>query len=372
MPKYRVTGANRLNGKDMAIEVSATDPLAAERQANDFGMMVARVEKVVPLASPATPTHPRPQTVTVTTTNTAALALGIIATVVGALALLVGWVPYLGLLAIPFALIGGVLAGVGLFVAMCSGLRGMGMPLLGGCLCVAAVALPMATTGWTRAAWADASERVVTMKEDAQEQRIEAAKQELIAGWPSLWQQHLDSDYGTVEMFDAAGREVIAGMAEDPAMRDDLTALWQELLEHEFARDEIAAEEDVESDEQESRDAEERDYVRTMRLVLYDITADHMDSVFGEQTPGVLFKLRNNGDRSIDLVKVTMYFKDAAGKTIAEEDFYPVDVSNGDKPLKPGYIWQMERDRFYHASSVPTEWHEGSVVAKIAELHFSD
>lgn len=40
------------------------------------------------------------------------------------------------------------------------------------------------------------------------------------------------------------------------------------------------------------------------------------------------------------------------------------------KPLKPNYIWQLERGKFYQAKSVPDEWKAGSVSAKITDLEF--
>ena len=59
---------------------------------------------------------------------------------------------------------------------------------------------------------------------------------------------------------------------------------------------------------------------------------------------------------------------------IAEETYYPILVakysfSGDNKPLKPNHIWQL-REKFYTASSVPTEWEEGSVSAKITNIEF--
>lgn len=95
------------------------------------------------------------------------------------------------------------------------------------------------------------------------------------------------------------------------------------------------------------------------------------------KVPGVLFKLRNNRDRSLDKVEVTIYFKNSDGNAIAEENFLPVLVSkysfSGDnKPLKPEYIWEMERGKFYAAKKVPTEWQEGSVEALITDIRFTE
>lgn len=104
-------------------------------------------------ASPETP-----QTVIVTTKNTASLTLGIIAVVVGVLALLVGWVPFLGLLAMPTAFIGLLLAGVGFVVAVFRGCKGIGMPVLGGGICLVAMVIPVLSTHGTSVAILKAAE----------------------------------------------------------------------------------------------------------------------------------------------------------------------------------------------------------------------
>jgi hypothetical protein len=110
-------------------------------------------------------------------------------------------------------------------------------------------------------------------------------------------------------------------------------------------------------------------------LVLYSVEARYMDSVLDGRVPGVLFKLRNTGDRSLDKVKVTVRFRDASGTVIHDEDYYPVSVSDfsfGDnKPLKAGYVWQMESGKFYAAKSVPSEWKEGSIDVQITDIEFS-
>jgi len=93
-----------------------------------------------------------PQTISVTTKNTCSLTLGLIAVIIGTISLLVGWVPYLGLLAIPFAGIGLLLAGLGFFYAIAKGFRGSAMPILGGLICAAGITLPILSTTATSAA----------------------------------------------------------------------------------------------------------------------------------------------------------------------------------------------------------------------------
>jgi type VI secretion system VasI family protein len=108
------------------------------------------------------------------------------------------------------------------------------------------------------------------------------------------------------------------------------------------------------------------------KVKLYDFEARYYESVLDGRIPGVTFKLKNDGDKTLNRVEVTVYFKDAKGNTIAEEKFLPVLVREyaiGDnKPLKPGYIWQIERGKFYTAKSVPSEWGEGSAVAAVTSV----
>ena len=128
--------------------------------------------------------------------------------------------------------------------------------------------------------------------------------------------------------------------------------------------------------DEDGRDAQEHeDYIKNY-LVLYDVEAKYFDTFLDKEIPGVTFKLRNTGERPLDEVEVTVYFKDESGTVIFEEDYHPVlvtEYSFGDnKPLKPGHIWQVERDKFYKAESVPSEWKEGLVEAKITSIRFSE
>ena len=119
---------------------------------------------------------------------------------------------------------------------------------------------------------------------------------------------------------------------------------------------------------------EKLDYIRTS-LQLYDFTAQYRESVLDGKVPGVAFKLRNLGDKALSLVEVTVYFKDSNGIVIAEETYHPVLVSGfnleNSRPLKPSYIWQLERGQFYAAKKVPSEWKEGAAVATITDIEFA-
>lgn len=115
-------------------------------------------------------------------------------------------------------------------------------------------------------------------------------------------------------------------------------------------------------------------------LKLYALAARYEESELDGRVPAITFKIRNDGDRTLDTVKVRVIFKDAAGRAIDEEEYSPVlyirdnsgAIATGDnKPLRPGYIWQMERGKFFNAKSVPSEWKEGSAEARIISVVFA-
>ncbi len=112
-------------------------------------------------------------------------------------------------------------------------------------------------------------------------------------------------------------------------------------------------------------------------VFLYDLKAKYYDSVLKGNIPGVEFKLKNKGNKILTKIKVTIYFKDFQNNIISEASFQPLLTSNlflsgNNKPLKPNYIWKLEKDKFYPADTVPSEWQEGNVSAKISEIKIKE
>lgn len=132
---------------------------------------------------------------------------------------------------------------------------------------------------------------------------------------------------------------------------------------------------DAPSTEAEGPSVEEAAYIRD-NLRLYDLEAKYYDSMLDGRVPGVDFKLKNNGTRTLNQVTVKVVFQDAQGKPIAEEEYNPVIVvehsfSGDNTPLRPNYIWQNEKGHFYSAKSVPSEWAEGKATATITAIEFA-
>lgn len=119
--------------------------------------------------------------------------------------------------------------------------------------------------------------------------------------------------------------------------------------------------------------AEEAAYI-AQNLKLYDFTSKYYDTFEGH-VPGVEFKIKNNGNRTLSGVTVKVVFYDNNDKPIAEQEYYPVTsggFGDNNRPLKPNYIWQQDRDMFYQAKNVPTEWKEGKATASISKVEFAE
>lgn len=117
---------------------------------------------------------------------------------------------------------------------------------------------------------------------------------------------------------------------------------------------------------------EEAAYIKD-HLHVYDLTASYHDSMLDGRVPGVDFKIKNDGDRTLSEVDVRVVFYDKEGKAISEETYYPVLKSDFDDkgPLRPNYIWQQESDKFYEAKNVPSEWAVGKASASITKIEFA-
>lgn len=113
------------------------------------------------------------------------------------------------------------------------------------------------------------------------------------------------------------------------------------------------------------------------KIKITEFIATRIDTYSDKNVPAVRISLKNVGDRSLDKIKVVVYFQDKAGNTIFEEDFLPVLVSEysftgNNKPLKPGYIREMEKGKYYTIDSQLSEWDEGNAFIKIADIKFSE
>ena len=120
---------------------------------------------------------------------------------------------------------------------------------------------------------------------------------------------------------------------------------------------------------------EKKEYINN-KIKVYDVKAKYMDSLLDGRVPGLIFKIKNNGKKTLSKLEITFYYKNKKGDIIYENSYTPIDSSNiyvgtgTEKELKPNYVWQLESDKFYTDKKVPKEWKEGSIEYKITNIEY--
>ena len=113
------------------------------------------------------------------------------------------------------------------------------------------------------------------------------------------------------------------------------------------------------------------------RVELYAFEASMIDTFLEKRIAATRFKLKNNGDRTLTEVEVTVYLKDAQEKVIFEKVFRPVFVTrisftSDNKPLKPNYIWEIENENWFTMKSAPSEWQVGNAEARVTNIKLAE
>lgn len=111
------------------------------------------------------------------------------------------------------------------------------------------------------------------------------------------------------------------------------------------------------------------------KVKVSNFKALRIDTYSKKGVPAVSWKLKNEGDQSLNEVKVVVYFRDAGDQVIYEEEYFPVlvtDYSFDSKPLKPGYVWEMGSGKYYTLDSNLSDWEEGNASIVVTDLAFAE
>ena len=187
MPQFQVSGTNA-EGKRVKVNVEARDETHARERATRHGINVISLAAAdpAPLATRQEPTpaarDPQPAIampmppqqhlhVHSAPATKGTSGLGIAALVLGIIACLISWIPFAGMLSIPIAGIGILLAGIGFIISLSGGKSGVGMPVAGGVACAVAVVVALISTIGTTAAVGSAANEMAKAVEKAQKER---------------------------------------------------------------------------------------------------------------------------------------------------------------------------------------------------------
>lgn len=97
-----------------------------------------------------------------------------------------------------------------------------------------------------------------------------------------------------------------------------------------------------------------------------------MDSSYHGTVPGISdISIKNNGDRDIKELTITVYFQDDSGKNIAEDSFMVIGGYFGGDILKANYSWKMENNKFYEFEHLADEVDVSKHTVEISSVSFN-
>ena len=291
-----------------------------------------------------------PQTVILTTKNTASLTLGIVSVALGSITLLFGWIPFVGLIAIPIAALGAMVALIGGIVAIGKGFKGFGMPATGGLICIFAITVSMTSTKTVVDVINDSNDHLdYSQNAGATLSNNRSAN----GNYNPPTNGQLESNSN--DQLDSS-QNAGATLSNNRSANGNSNPPTNGQLE--------TNSNDIESNN--NKILYMKDKIR-----IYDLELRYMTSVLNGKVPGLTLKIKNESNQTISYLKLNLFFKDRNGNVIHEEAYTPINTKSlfdPDKPLKPGYIWQNEKGTFSAFKSVPDEWVEGSFDFEIADL----
>jgi hypothetical protein len=155
--KFNIIGADRESGQDVEMTIEAANESAAEEVAHRKGIMVSRIAP----AQVMTPPEPRPVVIThpmvqghyhdAPIVNVAlprrGNSLGVAALVLGIIAFLICWIPFVNLLGMPLSALGLLLGLIGVLVALTRKGTGIGYPIAGSAVSGLALFIAIVITG---------------------------------------------------------------------------------------------------------------------------------------------------------------------------------------------------------------------------------
>lgn len=105
-----------------------------------------------------------------------------------------------------------------------------------------------------------------------------------------------------------------------------------------------------------------------------EFTTRRIDTYRRDNAPAIRVSARNNGDRTINELTVTVYLKDSEGRRIHEEEIFLATENpyfHDKPPLKPGYVFEMEANHYWIVKQPLNGWKTGSAEYEVTEIELA-
>ena len=116
--------------------------------------------------------------------------------------------------------------------------------------------------------------------------------------------------------------------------------------------------------------ADEKAYLPNIEVINF-FTAKK--EIFGKETIITQFGIKNNGDKTLRKVELTVYFLNAENKPIYEETYALVNSGNIltlGETLEPGKSVELKRNDCFKLDKDLPEWKEGNAKFEITGIEF--
>lgn len=111
------------------------------------------------------------------------------------------------------------------------------------------------------------------------------------------------------------------------------------------------------------------DYIKDF-LLIESATVTMCEGYNGKE-PGLRkITIKNNGDKNVGELIVTVFFQDENGKDIAEDSIMLIGGYFGGSTLKANYSWKMENDKYYGFKNLSDEVDINRNRVEITEISF--
>ncbi len=112
------------------------------------------------------------------------------------------------------------------------------------------------------------------------------------------------------------------------------------------------------------------------QLEFYDFYGERVSNMFSGERAGIHFNVKNNGDENIIKLVVTVFYKDANGNVLHDEDFVFVNKDSWDsdtkKILKANQVKEMPENIFFTTKEKLSNWETDNTELIIKEIEFEN
>ncbi len=117
--------------------------------------------------------------------------------------------------------------------------------------------------------------------------------------------------------------------------------------------------------------SDEEQYIQEF-ITVEGYKVDMFEGYRGREEGIANIQVKNNGEKNIDRLTVTVFFQDENGKNIAENSIMVIGSLFGGDTLKANYSWKMEKDTYYKFENLADEVDISRNYVEVTKIEFEE